>query len=222
MATLPLDSQVLFARFRVISWIESLAHERRSTKSHEKSRNTKLILVRQYSRWGKQNNLLQNRSCWPKLPAIENEFSADIYTMIVGTEWLVDARGCRVEALRDVAVLRMIFARVIDDLNLQVVGEMRWHKFPPPGGVTGFALLSESHLACHTYPEHGLATINLYCCRSRPEWSWAETLREALGAQDVRVRAIQRRAAIDNGIDNAIDNLPKLEHSLQLALAKES
>jgi S-adenosylmethionine decarboxylase len=133
--------------------------------------------------------------------------------MIVGTEWLVDATGCRAEALRDVAVLRMIFARVIEDLNLRIVGEMHWHKFPQAGGVTGFALLSESHLACHTYPEYGLATINLYCCRSRPEWPWAKELSAALGAQEVTVRALQRRSAIDS--------LPNLEHSFQLALAKE-
>lgn len=134
--------------------------------------------------------------------------------MNIGTEWLIDATGCRVELLRDLSVLQAIFARVVADLNLQVVGETRWHQFPPPGGVTGLALLSESHLACHTYPEYGVATINLYCCRSRPEWPWAEMLRDVLGAQAVSVRAIQRHSTIDN--------LPKLEHSFQLALAKES
>jgi S-adenosylmethionine decarboxylase len=113
--------------------------------------------------------------------------------MIVGTEWMVDASGCRDEALRDVAQLRAIFQRVIADLDLQVIGDVAWHKFPPPGGVTGLALLTESHLTCHTYPEFGVATFNLYCCRSRPGWPWAERLREMLGARSVSVRAIERR-----------------------------
>ena len=112
--------------------------------------------------------------------------------MIVGTEWLVEANGCEAEGLRDIDLLRRLFERVIGDLKLQVVGELVWHQFPPPGGVTGFALLSESHLACHTYPEYGLATINLYCCRARPEWPWREGLRELLGATSVGVRAIGR------------------------------
>jgi S-adenosylmethionine decarboxylase len=112
--------------------------------------------------------------------------------MIIGTEWLINAAGCRADALRDAAALKAVFGRVVDDLNLHVLGETRWHQFPPPGGITGLALLSESHLACHTYPEHGIATFNLYCCRPRPEWRWADVLSELLGAETVSIRAVQR------------------------------
>jgi S-adenosylmethionine decarboxylase len=114
--------------------------------------------------------------------------------MIVGTEWMIDAAGCSDEALRDVEQLRAVFQRIIAELHLQVVGEMAWQKFPPPGGVTGIALLTESHLTTHTYPEFGVATFNLYCCRTRPSWPWADRLREMLGAQEVRVQVIERRA----------------------------
>ncbi|MBV9957489.1 MAG: S-adenosylmethionine decarboxylase [Acidobacteria bacterium] len=125
--------------------------------------------------------------------------------MIVGTEWLVDASGCRAEALRDVAQLRQLFELVIDELGLQVVGEQLWHRFPAPGGVTGLVLLTESHLACHTYPEFQTATINLYCCRERPAWPWAERLRELLGAESVRVRVHHR--VVDEVDEIAISSL---------------
>jgi S-adenosylmethionine decarboxylase len=115
--------------------------------------------------------------------------------MIIGTEWLIDAAGCRGAALRDPAALKAVFNRVVAELNLQIVGETRWHQFPPPGGITGLALLSESHLACHTYPEHGIATFNLYCCRPRPEWPWADVLSELLDAQAVSIHAVQRSSA---------------------------
>jgi S-adenosylmethionine decarboxylase len=114
--------------------------------------------------------------------------------MIVGKEWMVDAAGCREDDLRDVDRLRAVFERVIAELSLQVVGEPLWRKFPSPGGVTGMALLTESHLTCHTYPEFAVATFNLYCCRARPPWPWAERLREMLGAENVSVRVIERRA----------------------------
>lgn len=112
--------------------------------------------------------------------------------MIVGTEWLIDAAGCEAAALRDVETMRGLFTRIINELNLQVIGEQMWHQFPTPGGVTGLALLTESHLACHTYPEFQTATINLYCCRERPEWPWRERLSEMLFAQSVNVRAYHR------------------------------
>jgi S-adenosylmethionine decarboxylase len=116
--------------------------------------------------------------------------------MTVGTEWLVDAEGCRADALRDLEVLRRTCAAIVADLGLRVVGEVVWHQFPWPGGITGLFLLTESHLACHTYPEHGIATFNLYCCRSRPAWPWTERLGTLLGATRVTVRYLRRGSAV--------------------------
>jgi S-adenosylmethionine decarboxylase len=121
--------------------------------------------------------------------------------MIVGTEWLIEAEGCNAGKLRDLHILQAVFARVISDLGLKTVGEINWHKFEGEGGVTGLAMLTESHLACHTYPEHQTATFNLYCCRSRPEWNWEENLKILLEAESVRINKIERgnpQSAIQN------------------------
>jgi S-adenosylmethionine decarboxylase len=112
--------------------------------------------------------------------------------MIVGTEWLVEAEECSENLLRDEAALRAVFARIIDDLGLKILGEPMWHKFEGEGGVTGLAMLTESHLACHTYPEYKAATFNLYCCRTRPEWNWKANLAEQLGAKKINVSKIER------------------------------
>lgn len=118
-------------------------------------------------------------SCYTDLP------------MIVGTEWLVEAVGCDGAALRDETALRALLDCVIEDLGLRPVGQI-WHKFPGEGGLTGLIALTESHLACHTYPEHGTATFNLYCCRTRPEWDWITQLKERLDAASVYVERIER------------------------------
>ncbi len=112
--------------------------------------------------------------------------------MIVGHEWVVDASGCQPDALRDVALLQRITSRIMAELHLKPVGPPAWHKFPGEGGVTGLVLLSESHLACHTYPELAAATFNLYCCRERPDWPWELRLHEALGASEVTIRRLER------------------------------
>ena len=111
---------------------------------------------------------------------------------VVGTEWLIEAGGCRPESLRSESVLKTLFQDVIDDLGLKTVGAPVWHTFPGEGGVTGLIALSESHLACHTYPEHKIATINLYCCRTRPEWTWETELKLRLGAEIVEVNKVLR------------------------------
>lgn len=112
--------------------------------------------------------------------------------MIVGIEWLIEAENCNAKRLRDPAVLREVFSRLIDDLGLKTVGKPIWHKFEGAGGVTGLIALTESHLACHTYPEYETATFNLYCCRERAEWNWKENLKELIDARTVSVRKIER------------------------------
>jgi S-adenosylmethionine decarboxylase len=112
--------------------------------------------------------------------------------MTLGTEWLIEASGCDSAALADLDRLRAVFNRVIHDLELNVLGEIQWHQFDHPGGVSGLALLSESHLTCHTYPEFRAATFNLYCCRERASWTWETTLKEMLGATEVEVRVFER------------------------------
>ena len=112
--------------------------------------------------------------------------------MILGTEWVIDAVACDPATLSDLGRMRAVFDRVIRDLNLHVLGEIKWHQFSPPGGLSGLALLSESHLTCHTYPEFRAATFNLYCCRSRATWPWEKMLMEMLGAASVSVRKLER------------------------------
>jgi len=112
--------------------------------------------------------------------------------MILGTEWVIDAVGCNPVILTDLGRVRAVFDRVISDLDLHVQGEQVWHQFSFPNGVSGLALLSESHLACHTYPEFGAATFNLYCCRNRDSWPWETMLKEMLGATAVTVRILDR------------------------------
>ena len=43
------------------------------------------------------------------------------------------------------------------------VREVAFHKFAPQG-VSGVVVISESHLAIHTFPEHGYASIDVFTC----------------------------------------------------------
>jgi S-adenosylmethionine decarboxylase len=81
---------------------------------------------------------------------------------------------------------------MITDLALRQVGESLWHVFPAPGGITGLCLLAESHLTVHTFPEHGALCLNLFCCTPRSEWDFTAGLREAVGAEHVDVKRVDR------------------------------
>lgn len=109
-----------------------------------------------------------------------------------GCEWVVEAHGCREDSLRDLRLLETFFREIVGGLGLHPVGTPLLHAFPGAGGVTGLWLLAESHLACHTFPEHRSLCFNLFCCRPRPDGDLPACITRVFGAESVRMRRIDR------------------------------
>jgi len=109
-----------------------------------------------------------------------------------GIEWVVEAFGCSSLALRSPATVENLFRRIITEMRLRSVEETQWHQFPGTGGITGLSLLAESHLACHTFPEHGSLCLNVFCCVPRAEWDFETALRDLFDADSVSIRRLQR------------------------------
>jgi S-adenosylmethionine decarboxylase len=109
-----------------------------------------------------------------------------------GLELVVEAHGCDFRALACLPKLKELFTHLIGSMDLHPVGEATWHQFPGTGGVTGLHLLSESHLACHTFPEYGSLCLNIFCCRPRPACDVKAILEQEFGATAVHVRALER------------------------------
>ena len=108
-----------------------------------------------------------------------------------GCEWIVEAHGCDAASVSNLGALEKLFAEIIAEMRLNPVGETRWHQFPG-GGVTGLALLEESHVACHTFPEYRSLCLNVFCCKARPDWDFETCLRREFGAMSVEVRRLDR------------------------------
>lgn len=91
--------------------------------------------------------------------------------------------------------LRAACLKATTDAGLTIVGD-RFYQFAPQG-VTGTVLLAESHLAIHTWPEHGFVTIDVYVCNyTTDNTDKAEKLFRALEAalkpQRTKFHAIHR------------------------------
>ena len=115
-----------------------------------------------------------------------------------GIEWVVDAHGCSADSLSSPELLRELFDRIISSMRLNPVGPTQWHQFPNTGGITGLCLLSESHIACHTFPEFGSLCVNLFCCIPRDPWDFESALIAMFGARSVTVRTLTRSYGTDN------------------------
>ena len=90
-----------------------------------------------------------------------------------GLQLTADLHGCADAraALTDPGALREACLAAVDAAGLTAVGEL-FHRYAPgpgtaagaPVGITGVVLLAESHLAVHTWPELGAATLDVYVC----------------------------------------------------------
>lgn len=72
--------------------------------------------------------------------------------------------------------------------------EVRLHHFGPGQGVTGVALLAESHISIHSWPEHGYAAVDIFMCGRRNDLDAAlDVIAEGLRAR------IAKRVMLERG-----------------------
>ena len=70
------------------------------------------------------------------------------------------------------------------------------HKFEPQG-VTGYALLAESHISIHTWPESRLAKCDIFCCNNEAHPREAvQYLHDRFKSQEVRRWVCDRSSKI--------------------------
>lgn len=78
---------------------------------------------------------------------------------------ILELWGCNRELLNDIKFVE----KMMTEAALQAGAEVRevtFHQFAPQG-VSGVVIVSESHLAIHTFPEHGYASIDVFTCGKR-------------------------------------------------------
>lgn len=66
------------------------------------------------------------------------------------------------EKLNDEAFIREALVDAAELAGATLI-DVKTHAFDPQG-VTGFALLAESHISIHTWPEYGFAAIDAFTC----------------------------------------------------------
>lgn len=64
--------------------------------------------------------------------------------------------------LNDESLIREFLICAAEQANSSLI-DVKTHSFSPQG-ITGFALLAESHISIHTWPEHNFAAVDAFTC----------------------------------------------------------
>ena len=81
-----------------------------------------------------------------------------------GQHLIADLHGC--VGLDDAQRIERALRAAVDVGGATII-DLRLHHFGPGQGVTGVALLAESHISVHTWPEHGYAALDFFLCGAR-------------------------------------------------------
>ena len=112
-------------------------------------------------------------------------------TDMVGKHCILELYDCEPIRLNDEAFLRTTLTTAAKEAGATLLNLIT-HRFEPQG-VTGLALLAESHISIHTWPETGYAAVDVFTCgdHTMPE-SACEHLRQELGADRQSMRSFLR------------------------------
>ena len=105
--------------------------------------------------------------------------------------FLLELYRCDYEKLNDESFLRCTLNNAAKLANATVINLIS-HKFDPQG-VTAIALLAESHLSIHTWPESNYSAVDIFTCGKsmNPDIS-CKYLIQALKAEEHLLRVINR------------------------------
>jgi S-adenosylmethionine decarboxylase len=108
-----------------------------------------------------------------------------------GTHLIAELAGCDQEVLNNEELLREGLREAAQTAGATVLS-VHSHKFTPVG-VTAFALLAESHISIHTWPELGYAAVDAFTCGQSMRTELAiESVAHALDSKNTKVITVKR------------------------------
>ncbi len=93
-----------------------------------------------------------------------------------GTHLLIDFWGAH--GLTDLELMENKFRECVEACGATLL-HIHLHHFTPNGGISGVAVLAESHISVHTWPERGYAAFDIFMCGDAQPEKALPILREA-------------------------------------------
>ena len=108
----------------------------------------------------------------------------------LGIHLIVDAWECPADLLNDPGAVSGAIRAAAEAGGAKLI-DLCTHQFSPHG-ITATATLAESHIAIHTWPEHGYFAADLFLCGAGDPYRALDALRHALQVGELLTTELKR------------------------------
>ncbi len=109
----------------------------------------------------------------------------------IGEHYLIELIGCEPQIIASAEAVQPVILEAAQNGKATTL-DHAFHQFNP-FGMSGVLLLAESHISIHTWPERGVACVDVFTCGDTMEpMEIVRTLKERLKATEVQVRQVDR------------------------------
>lgn len=136
---------------------------------------------------GSDNDTSDQR--WPTHKHDNEDQTPDYFAVrngveFAGTHIIIDLWGA--QFLDDLDLMERTLLNAVDVCGATLL-HIHLHHFTPNGGISGVAVLAESHISVHTWPERDFAAFDVFMCGDTEPEKIIPVLREALSPTSINI-----------------------------------
>ena len=138
---------------------------------------------------------------WPTHDQAVEDQNADHFIcrdgkVFAGTHLIIDLWGA--SNLDNLPLMEATLREAVEKAKATLL-HIHLHHFTPNGGISGVAVLAESHISVHSWPERNYAAFDVFMCGDAEPEKAIEVLKAAFTPTSVKVDTILRGEVENDG-----------------------
>lgn len=143
---------------------------------------------------GYHNSQVNKAELWPVFVNKIGKQAEDHFITVngkscAGTHLIIDL--WEAERINDLKLMESAMRRAVEVSGATLL-HIHLHHFSPNGGISGVAVLAESHISVHTWPERAFAAFDVFMCGNCVPEKAVSVLKDAFSPGNVIVQRYMR------------------------------